>query len=1164
MNSLPITMCENIENDQIKIIWLDEIFADLEKSINASLRLSSMTNHLKTFYNIEQCTNYVLNTDVEYIFLIITLHSFSLSDIDLVQKANSLSNITFIYILSSMEISADQFVSLSKVHHISENEEDLVRQLHIDIRHCTEHLLLNFSLLEVGKSTQNLSKESGKFLWQQYYLETLFQTFDLEQAKTEMIEYCRHFYINDEVEVEKICDFEKNYRSAEAIKWYTRDSFLFRLLNKSLRSENIADIYHFRFILSELYTQLIELHCEYLETIIDWGLMPYMLTVYRGQLIAPRELDRLRENIGSLIAMNTFLSTSLNRNVSLMFAGDGGRRPNFESVLFIINIDTNTYKTAFADIGNSSWNRSEQEVLITIGAIFEIIQVEREDNIWIVKLQACNPEYIQKLQEHHYPKPLDQCDCKQAFYFGMYSFFTTMGDLKNSANYMRDLFESIDLDSRLIHLEIKKLTTFDQDVIKVREEILQSTTDPEIQFEVLLEIAKLFLEDKCIIKALEYIKKSQELLFQKNNPVRPLRLARLHKTIALLWSSQGKYEEALDLSKVILIIFKGHLPATAVQIGDIYEDIGTTYFHLGNYSHAIQYFDHSIDIYTKSLPREHIVIGNCYLQKGMTYFRQCNDLEAKRCFDTAFEIYEKNRSRINPVRIGKIYHCQGHLYGSAKYNNEAMCAYEKAEQIYKSLLPSDHPFFAGLYSDMGDILNGKNNLDLALDYLNRALQIELNTESDREVCLLGTIYHHLGENYFLQGLYFASLSNLEKASKIFQQCLPRHNYTYHNILHYMAQAYDKLNMHTKALFSYQQLFDLKVPYEIDEFINIFFSIGRLFVKTQQPKEAIENLQTSLRFNLRDKNVLLPNLLLRTYRYLGLAFSNLQEYAHAFDQFEHAFNLCKTAEDLISTRKVLNTFCHIDEDLKLNFSSTDSTSEMLLNSIPKCQLALGSSYLNVGLAHFRLYEYEDSLTLLHKCLKVFEYLGDRANTAKAVEYIGLSYYQIGEYDQAELFTLRRLTLLRLLHPNNETLPDFPYAYSRLARIKCEQKCYKEAEELCMIAYNLRTEHLSNDDIRLGVSFQTFGIICNAEGKYGEALEYFEKFHTILLTTKKLDHPYFAYLYENFGSIYYNMAQFHKSLEFYEKSLQLALKKYPLYQRLHSRLKYGIEQIFDHCS
>ncbi|CAF1485561.1 unnamed protein product, partial [Rotaria sp. Silwood1] len=998
-------MSENIDN-QLKIIWLDETFSNIEKSIDASIRIRSITHHLKTFYNIDQCLNYILDTNVEYVFLIITLYS---SNTDIVQKANSVSSIAFIYIHSPIKIDNNQLISLSKLRHISTNEEDIFQHLRTDIHHCTENLLLSYNLFESGKSTKTLSKESGKFLWHQFYLETLFQTFDLEQAKYDMIAYCRNYYINDEVELEKISDFEKNYQTEHSIKWYTRDSFLYRLLNKTLRSENIDDMYKFRFILSELYIQISELHCDYLQTILDLDLIPYTLTVYRGQLITPKELDRLKKNIGSLISMNTFLSTSLNRNVSLIYAGDGQHRPNFESVLFIINIDTNTYKTAFADIENHSWNKSEQEILITVGAIFQIIEVEKEDNIWIAKLQACNPQHIQNLQEYHYPKPVQQCDDKKAFYFGMYAFFIAMGQIENSSNYLQDLFQTIYHNSKLFEVEIKKLNTFQQyDVIKIREEILELTTDPEIRFEILLEIAEFLIEDENIIKAIEYVEKSQELIFQNNKPIQPLKLARLYTTIGLLWNSQGKYEEALNLFKVILMIYNGHLPPTALQFGSIYSDIGMTYFHLENYTDAIQHFNNSLDIYSQCLPSDHFIIGDCYLHLGMTYFRSQNETEAKRCFDDAFEFYEKNQSQGNSCRIGRIYHCQGHLYASANYNDEAMRAYEKAEQLYKSVLSSDHCFFAGLYSDMGLALNSLNNLDLALDYLKKALDILLNRQLDHEVRLLGTIYYRLGENYFLQGLYFASLTNLQKASKIFQQFLPRHNETLHDIFHYMAQVYDKLNMYKRAILSYQQLLDINIPLEREMAITIFFSLGRLFVKTEQPKEAVRHLETSLELNFNNnKAALFPNRLLHTYRYLGLAFSNLQEYSNAFNHFEHALNLCNTKEDL--TR-----------------------------------------------------------------------ICDCVNTSTAVEHLALSYYQIGDYNQAELFTLRRLTLLRLLYQNNETTADFPYAYSRLARIKCEQKCYKEAEELCIKAFNVRAENLSNNDIRMGVSFQTFGIISNAQG------------------------------------------------------------------------------------
>ena len=41
--------------------------------------------------------------------------------------------------------------------------------------------------------------------------------------------------------------------------------------------------------------------------------------VYRGQRMSKDELDILKNNIGKYISINTFLSTSTNRNLSLSF-----------------------------------------------------------------------------------------------------------------------------------------------------------------------------------------------------------------------------------------------------------------------------------------------------------------------------------------------------------------------------------------------------------------------------------------------------------------------------------------------------------------------------------------------------------------------------------------------------------------------------------------------------------------------------------------------------------------------------------------------------------------------------------------------------------------------------------------------------------------------------
>ena len=74
-----------------------------------------------------------------------------------------------------------------------------------------------------------------------------------------MVNVCRWEYRDNSNELNVIKEFTENYTSDQAIHWYTRDSFLYRLLNKALRSQNIDIIFKFRLIIADVYKQLNEL-----------------------------------------------------------------------------------------------------------------------------------------------------------------------------------------------------------------------------------------------------------------------------------------------------------------------------------------------------------------------------------------------------------------------------------------------------------------------------------------------------------------------------------------------------------------------------------------------------------------------------------------------------------------------------------------------------------------------------------------------------------------------------------------------------------------------------------------------------------------------------------------------------------------------------------------
>jgi len=72
-----------------------------------------------------------------------------------------------------------------------------------------------------------------------------------------LITCCREQYSIDNHEQQQLISaFENEDLSTNAIRWYTRDSFIYCLLNKAFRTRNIDIIFKFRFFIAELKKQL--------------------------------------------------------------------------------------------------------------------------------------------------------------------------------------------------------------------------------------------------------------------------------------------------------------------------------------------------------------------------------------------------------------------------------------------------------------------------------------------------------------------------------------------------------------------------------------------------------------------------------------------------------------------------------------------------------------------------------------------------------------------------------------------------------------------------------------------------------------------------------------------------------------------------------------------
>lgn len=271
------------------------------------------------------------------------------------------------------------------------NSSDVVTAIELDYQRQKKFQEpLSISINDYEKSSMDVN---GSFLHSQLLIDFLQRIEPSVKDKDELVELCKNEYKSDAAEQKRIYQFEKEYSPQRAIYWYTRDSFLYRMLNRALRNFNIYQLFLFRFFIRDIHAQLLLLKSPSLLS---------SQTVYRGQSISQIELDTLRQSVNKIISMNSFLSTSFKRDVCLFMLanGDDSRR----RALFEINLDPTTTARSkpLADITNESAIQDEEEVLFMLGSIFRINHVfQQDDGVWIIQMSLCT-------DDDHELKPLFQ------------------------------------------------------------------------------------------------------------------------------------------------------------------------------------------------------------------------------------------------------------------------------------------------------------------------------------------------------------------------------------------------------------------------------------------------------------------------------------------------------------------------------------------------------------------------------------------------------------------------------------------------------------------------------------------------------------------------------------------------------------------------------------
>ncbi|CAF1340202.1 unnamed protein product [Didymodactylos carnosus] len=177
-------------------------------------------------------------------------------------------------------------------------------------------ILIKFRIFsQKPKAFRLLSNDSGGYLWYQLLKDFLFKMPVTETTEKEMLACCRYQYRSNPKQLEMIDEFEEIYASPQAITWYTRDSFLYRIVNRALRTQDIDALMQLRYIVTDL--------CALLkQTSDEQKAKRTNRTLYRGLRLSDIEIEQLKGNEGNLLATNGFLSTTPSLAVAVAFAAN--------------------------------------------------------------------------------------------------------------------------------------------------------------------------------------------------------------------------------------------------------------------------------------------------------------------------------------------------------------------------------------------------------------------------------------------------------------------------------------------------------------------------------------------------------------------------------------------------------------------------------------------------------------------------------------------------------------------------------------------------------------------------------------------------------------------------------------------------------------------------
>ncbi|CAM4901431.1 unnamed protein product [Rotaria socialis] len=590
--------------ENIVVVWVDATTDNIDNdTLNSKVQLRQVARTIRTFTDSEKCVKWIEEIKDGNIFLI---SSGKLGEA-IMKEIESYSQIALIYIYCQQK---------SNYEYLGDKYKK-VKGIYTDLSTICEHLKADAKQWENDLNTfqtaplnfmQELSPEQLLFIKNQLFKEYLLEVPYDKDAVSDLVDYCESLYSENPKELELLKELKEEYRADNALYWYTKDCFLYHMLNKAIRTKDITILCQMGFFIHDINQQL--------EKIYAITKARSSVDVFRGQGMKLEYFEELKQSQGGLISFNGFLSTSTKYDVAYEFAQRSLSNGFPIAVLFRMKIDSTNSSYPFASLENHSFDPSEYEILFSFKAIFHIEAIEEiEKNFWKVDIALINQN----------ESDLSRYIEIESNKFNDFVGYEKLGELliqMNELDRARDLYEmNIPLNS-----DSKYIYVYNQ---------LGSICLSLKNYKSALLYYNLALQTKSSESLNDYVT-----------------ISNIHNKIGKILYEQEKFDEALEKFQNALSIQLEHLSSTHPSLVNTYDLLGMYYQQDDKYERALEYHQKKLKIQEKAsqsnqadIASTHFNIGICL--ENLNRFTEAMDYVQKSVDSTHFndaELHDRQKA----------------------------------------------------------------------------------------------------------------------------------------------------------------------------------------------------------------------------------------------------------------------------------------------------------------------------------------------------------------------------------------------------------------------------------------------------------------------------------------------------------------------------------------